>query len=281
MIRLAISTCPNDTFAFHALMERKVDWRGLDFRVELMDVQECNAGLEAGEFDVAKASFYAAMRLSDRVGVLPSGSALGYGVGPVLLAAPGRANPAEPVSGRNARVLCPGEWTTASLLYAIFHAGHGAVEQVHFFEIMPALVQGTADFGVCIHEGRFTYADEGLTLVEDLGATWEQQTGSPLPLGGIMARLDLEDDVTRTLQEIILDSILHARRNPEDSLPTMRRHAQELSDDVIRAHVDLYVNDWTIDLGEEGVRAIEALSARARAAGRLSSTSPRLQVVGR
>ena len=220
-IELGISTCPNDTFAFHALMEPAVEWRGLEFHVELMDIDALNRGLAAGRFDAAKASFHAALRLSDDVVVLPSGSALGFGVGPVLLAAAGRTHPSQPVDGRPPKVLCPGEWTTATLLFRLFHTGVGHLEQVRFSEIMPALEEGSADFGVCIHEGRFTWRDRGLNLVEDLGTTWEGRTGAPLPLGGIMGRKESGQEDLLTIAEVIRDSIAWARKHPAETLATI------------------------------------------------------------
>ena len=207
-IHLGISTCPNDTFAFHALLNRRVDWRGLDFHVELLDVQELNERLARGEFDVAKASFFAALRMTDRLGVFRSGSALGYSVGPLLLAAANTGPPSDAwrdAQGtmREPRVLCPGEATTAHLLYRLFH-GQGQVEYAVFSDIMPSLQAGTADYGVCIHEGRFTWQEQGLHRVEDLGERWEQATNSPLPLGGILGRLSLDRD---TLARVAIDRL--------------------------------------------------------------------------
>ena len=278
-IHLGISTCPNDTFAFHGILEGRVDRRGLDFRIELLDVEELNRRLFAGDFDVAKASFHAALLLRDRLGVLPVGSALGFGVGPLLLAARPGAHPRDPVpqpdgGSRPARVLCPGAHTTATLLYELFHAGEGALEQVVFSDIMPALASGDADFGVCIHEGRFTWREHGLALVEDLGTVWEVATGAPLPLGGILARHALGADVIDTVTAVIRDSLAHGRRHREETVPTMRRYAQELSDDVMFQHVDLYVNDWTTDLGDTGRAALETLDRRARQAGVAAGAAP-------
>ena len=175
-IHLGISTCPNDTFTFHGILEEKVNRRGLDFQIELLDVEELNQRLFAGDFDVAKASFHAALRLASNIVVLPVGSALGFGVGPLLLAALPRTHPRQAVhtgqnSPRPARILCPGRHTTATLLYFLFHHGEGTLEQAVFSAIMPALTSHTADFGVCIHEGRFTWREHGLALVEDLGHT--------------------------------------------------------------------------------------------------------------
>ena len=282
-IHLGISTCPNDTFAFHGILEGKVDPRGLDFRVELLDVEELNRRLFAGDFDVAKASFHAALLLSGDLGVLPVGSALGFGVGPLLLAARPGAHPRDPVptpegGSRPARVLCPGAHTTAALLYELFHAGEGAVEQAVFSDIMPALASGEADFGVCIHEGRFTWRAHGLALVEDLGAVWEAATGAPLPLGGILARHALGPETIGTVTAVIRDSLAHARAHRGETVATMRRHAQELSDEVMFQHVDLYVNAWTTDLGDTGRAALATLDRRARRAGVAISGTSRLRV---
>ena len=282
-IHLGISTCPNDTFAFHGILERKVDTRGLDFRIELLDVEELNRRLFAGDFDVAKASFHAALLLRSTLGVLPVGSALGFGVGPLLLAARPGTRPVDPFprpggGSRPARVLCPGAHTTATLLYELFHAGEGALEQVVFSDIMPALAAGAADFGVCIHEGRFTWRARGLALVEDLGAVWEEATGAPLPLGGILARHALDPDTIRAVTAVIRDSLAHARSHRQETAPTMRRYAQELTDDVMFQHVDLYVNDWTTDLRDTGRTALQALDREARRAGLATSGAPPLRV---
>ena len=275
-IRLGISTCPNDTFAFDALIERRVDWRGLRFEIRLMDIQHLNDGLFRGEFDVAKASFHAAIRLADQCVVLPSGSALGFGVGPLLLASePGRV----PQRGPGQRTLCPGSMTTAALLFELFYSGRTTVEHVLFSDIMSRLKNRNADFGVCIHEGRFTWQAEGLSLVEDLGARWERETDCPLPLGGILATRTLSDETIATVQTVIRDSIETARGNPMAAMPTMRRYAQEFDDDVLMKHVDLYVNDWTVDLGTTGQSALDRLSAMAVKCGMISSGS-RLRVFG-
>lgn len=255
-VRLAISTCPNDTFAFHALMQREVDWCGLDFRIEMLDIQQLNDGLFAGRFDVAKASFHAAVMLAHDTVVLPCGAALGFGVGPLLLAAEPKTNPC--VEG--SLTLCPGEHTTATLLFRMFYGNEPRVHHAVFSEIMPALCQHKADFGVCIHEGRFTWRDQGLACVTDLGTRWEEATQLPLPLGGILARRALPQDVLERATAVIGESIAWGQRNRAATLPTMRRYAQEFSDGVLFQHVDLYVNDWTLDLGAEGRTALHMLA---------------------
>lgn len=283
-VHLGISTCPNDTFAFHGLMERKVDWRGLEFQIELRDVEELNQRLFAGEFDAAKASFHAAVLLADKLGVFASGSALGYGVGPLLLAARKETHPSQPVvdeSGetRPARILCPGKHTTAALLYHLFHPRQGNVEHVVFSDIMPALQHGEADFGVCIHEGRFTWQEQGLAFVEDLGTLWEKATETPLPLGGILGRLSLGEEKLHNIQQVIRDSVEYGLAHRDEMLPTMRRYAQELSDNVMFAHVDLYVNQWTRDLGDTGRAALNMLAKRSAATGLLPERSRSLQII--
>jgi 1,4-dihydroxy-6-naphthoate synthase len=274
-IRLGISTCPNDTFAFHALMNRLVDWRGLDFQIELLDIQELNDRLFEGRFEIAKCSFHAALLLSRSMIVLPSGSALGFGVGPLLLAADQDSVP----TSDDQVTLCPGRHTTATLLFRLFYPQTTAIEQVVFSEIMPRLADRSADFGVCIHEGRFTWQDRGLGLVEDLGTRWEQETGGPLPLGGLVGARSLPRPVLQAVQSVIRDSILWSLDRPADALPTMRRSAQEFDDDVLMQHVKLYVNDWTVDLGATGAEALARLNAKARLAGILSDDATGVEIL--
>jgi len=282
-IHLGISTCPNDTFAFHGLLEKKIDLRGFEFETELIDVQELNQRLFQGEFDVAKASFHAALLLANKVGVLAAGSALGFGVGPLLLSAKENSHPSDAFthadgSPRKARVLCPGAHTTATMLYQLFHPGQGQIEHAVFSEIMPALQSGVADFGVCIHEGRFTWREHGVGLVEDLGEVWEKDTSTPLPLGGILARHALGKETLHNLQAVVRDSVEYGLNHREETLPTMRRYAQEFNDEVLYAHVDLYVNQWTQHLGETGAAALAMLNQKAVQAG-LIEEHEQLQVI--
>jgi len=280
-LHLGISTCPNDTFCFHGLLTGAVDPHGFDWRIELDDVETLNERLLAGEFDAAKGSFRAALDAADTLGVLDAGAAIGRGVGPVLLTARARGGPGELVDGRPARVLTPGRHTTASLLYAMFHRGEGTTRDVVFSEIMPALSAGAADFGVCIHEGRFTYEAAGLRLVEDLGRRWERATGAPLPLGGILARRAMGRERHARLAAAVRASLDHARAHPQAALVTMRAHAQELADEVLRAHVELYVTADTRSLSREAAAALVTLDERARAAGLVAADGPPLEVLGR
>ena len=274
MIRLGISTCPNDTFAFHALLNHLVDWHGLDFQIELLDIQQLNQRLFEGGFDVAKTSFHAALLLSDRFYVLPSGSALGFGVGPLLLAKQHGLQPTD----ESQLTLCPGEHTTAKLLFDLFHPNSTQIEHCVFSEIMPRLKTGEADFGVCIHEGRFTWQEAGLGLVEDLGTSWEEVTNCPLPLGGLVADQNLPPHVLDSVQATIHASIRYSIDNPESALPTMRQYAQEFNDHVLMQHVELYVNEWTVDLGDVGRGALNKLSQLAQEGGLLPSSKQAISV---
>ncbi len=279
-LKLAISTCPNDTFAFHAILNQKIDLGGLNFEIELLDIRQLNEGLMQDRYDVAKASFHAAVHLADRTIVLPSGSALGFGVGPLLLAAaldtcPDRVSETGPTI-----TLCPGELTTATMLFRLFYAdaidsGFNRIRQCVFSEIMPALQTATAQFGVCIHEGRFTWEQQGLFLVEDLGTRWERETGSPLPLGGILARRSLAPSVIDRVQAVIQQSILYALDHRAETLPTMRKYAQEFDDEVLLQHVDLYVNEWTVDLGDVGKQALQVLDQKSKHSGLVDARAPR------
>lgn len=264
LIKIGISTCPNDTFAFHALLNRKIDTGELEFEFDLLDVEELNTRLFAGDFDVAKASFHAAVSLADQLAILSSGSALGFGVGPLLLAAPHGRTPGEDFGlegeSRLPRVGCPGEHTTATLLYKIFYPGQGKLQQMVFSDIMPRLQKRELEFGVCIHEGRFTYRDEGLDCVADLGSLWEDRTGLPLPLGGILVRKSLGNQRMTGIQSLVRQSIEYGLAHRAETLATMKQYAKEFSDDVLYAHVDTYVNDWTLELGELGQKSLATLA---------------------
>jgi 1,4-dihydroxy-6-naphthoate synthase len=275
-VRIGLSTCPNDTFAFHALLTGAVTVPELEPEFVLADVEELNRAMLAGELDLAKTSYHAMLAMSERVLVLPVGSALGFGVGPLLLAAPGRA--LELPLPRGSHVLVPGRWTTAALLFRLLHPSPTRVEETVFSAILPRLAGGSADHGVCIHEARFTWRDHGLGLVADLGTLWEERTGKPLPLGGLCARRELGAATIRSLVRAVRASLQWGLANRAACLPTMRRHAQEHSDAVLWSHVDLYVNDWTLDLGERGRQALDALRSIAEESGLVSRSGRALEI---
>jgi 1,4-dihydroxy-6-naphthoate synthase len=258
-LSLGISTCPNDTFMFHGILERRIDLRGFDVEVELRDIQELNRLATHQELDCAKVSCFAAAQLSDAYEISSSGAAVGFGVGPLLLKRPGA-----PELGPSARVLCPGDLTTAGLLYRRFFPGGPTAQNVVFSEIMPALTEGRADYGVVIHEGRFTFSDHGLELAADLGALWESTYGLPLPLGCLVISKRLPPEARLEFQKLVRSSIEYGLSNRAETLATMKRYAQELDDAVIWAHVDLYVNEWSVDTGREGRRALETFTSLVR-----------------
>lgn len=244
---------------FHAILEKRIDLRGLELSISLLDVQELNALAAAQALDFSKVSCFAAAKLEGSYEICPSGSAVGFGVGPLLLRRPGA-----PQLDRQARVVCPGALTTAGQLYRYFFPEAAEASNLVFSEIMPALKRGDADYGVVIHEGRFTFAQEGLELEADLGALWEREFRAPLPLGCIVASKKVPVEDRMLFADCVKRSVEFALANRQETLPTMRRYAQELQDPVIWAHVDLYVNAWSVELGEEGRRALAAFSALVR-----------------
>jgi 1,4-dihydroxy-6-naphthoate synthase len=259
-LSLAHSPCPNDTFVFHAWSHGLLP-DAPPVTVTFADVDVTNTAAERGEFDVVKVSYAALPWLLGRHVLLPSGGALGRGCGPLVLTA-GRSAGAV----RGARVAVPGERTTAYLLFRLWAAGAPPerVEVVPFERIMPGVAEGRYDAGLVIHESRFTYPSYGLTCVADLGDWWEEQTGLPIPLGAILARRESD---AAALAAAARASVEHAWKHPEDSAGYVAAHAQEMSAQVQRQHIDLYVNEFTRELGEEGYAAAEALLGRAAAAG--------------
>jgi len=254
-LRVGISTCPNDTFMFHALLAGKIETGALQLAIELLDIQELNEGVLRGRFDCSKASAAMAVSLSDRFEICDAGAALGFGVGPLLVARPN----AGPLSAGSC-VLCPGERTTAYLLMRRFFPKASTIEHRVFSEIMPALCRGEFDYGVVIHEGRFTYESHGLTCMADLGTLWEETEQIPLPLGVVVVDRALPREVRECFGGLVRRSIEYAMEHREEALSTMQRFAQELDESVIWAHVDLYVNKWSLTLGDEGTRAVQALA---------------------
>jgi 1,4-dihydroxy-6-naphthoate synthase len=268
---VGISTCPNDTFAFHALLTGAVAARGLELEFVLADVEELNLRMLRGELDLAKTSVHAMLAMAERVWVLPSGAALGFGVGPLLLAAPGRAL-ALPLAPE-ARVLAPGRYTTAALLLELLHPAPLRLEHVVFSQILPQLESGQADYGACIHEARFTWRERGLGCVADLGELFVQRTGAALPLGGLVVSRTLGREQALELARAVRRSLEWALSHRAECLPTLRAYAQEHSDAVLWAHVDLYVNEWTLELGSVGRGALAALAGLARERGLLRGTA--------
>ena len=258
-LSIAFSPCPNDTFVFHALVHGRVPGAP-EFDVTFADVDVTNTAAERGEFDLVKVSYAALPWLLDRYELLPCGGALGRGCGPLVLAR-------EPIDLAGRTVAVPGDRTTAYLLFRLWSAERppARVEVVPFHRIMPGVAAGDYDAGLVIHEARFTYHESGLTSLVDLGEWWEGDTGLPIPLGAILARKGAVDPAAAAAW--IRESVRQAWSDPQASQGYVLEHAQEMQPDVVRRHIDLYVNEFTADLGPEGHKAIETLLGRAAAAG--------------
>ncbi len=260
-LSLGFSPCPNDTFIFYALVHGLVGAPAFAPPC-LEDVETLNEWALAGRLDVTKLSFHAYGLVRDRYALLASGGALGRGCGPLLVQRPG-----QPLDLGRATVAIPGRYTTAALLLRLYAPEVGGLRCLRFDQIMPAVAAGEVDAGVIIHESRFTYQAHGLAAAVDLGAWWEESTGLPIPLGCIAARREMGEARIAEVEQAIRQSVDWAFAHPQDVLPWIRGHAQELDDAVIASHIELYVNDFSRDLGEEGQRAVAALLERGRRAG--------------
>jgi 1,4-dihydroxy-6-naphthoate synthase len=267
---LAYSPCPNDTYVFAALANGLLDDAP---RVEahLADIDELNAAATHSEFDLTKVSYGAIPFLMDRYRILSSGGALGRGCGPLLIARPAQSPPLFSDFARK-RIAIPGERTTAFMLLQLALGARPKTVTMRFDQIIPAVANGEVDGGLVIHESRFTYRDAGLISIADLGEWWENMTLLPIPLGAILIRSDIDGERVRTIDAAIRASLRFARANEEAVMPYVREHAVEMRDDVMRAHIELYVNEFTDDLGKTGREAVRALFARARDAGILHHT---------
>jgi len=267
-VKIAYSPCPNDTFVFHAWSHGLIDGApALD--VTFADIDVTNTAAQRGEFDVLKVSYAALPWLLDDYTLLPSGGALGRGCGPLVLTRDGIGS----LNGRTVAV--PGERSTAYLLLRLWAAGQrpARIDVVPFASIMPAVRDGAYDAGLVIHEARFTYPAFGLRALVDLGEWWERETRLPIPLGAIVARRRLD---AAALTRAARASVEYAWANPSASASYVAQHADEMSPDVQRRHIALYVNEFTRELGEEGYAAVSALLERAHEAG-LTPSSPTLR----
>lgn len=264
-LRLGFSPCPNDCFVFDALVHGRVATQ-LRFEVVLDDVEALNQRALAGELDVAKVSYHAFGRLSERWWMLRAGGALGRGVGPLVVARPGTLAAGAP-DLRGLTVAVPGGTTTARLLLRLYAPDGVREREVRYDRIMPAVAAGEVDAGLIIHESRFTYPEHGLVALVDLGAWWERRTGLLLPLGGIAVRRALGTDVAREAARAVAASVEAAFADPDASAAYVAAHAQEMRPEVRRAHIDLYVNAWSRDVGTEGEAAVRRLLGEAHDIG--------------
>jgi len=262
-LTIGYSPCPNDTFIFYALVHGKVKVPGITFRERLEDVETLNQLAIGGTLDITKISYHALGHLRDQYALLRSGGALGRGCGPLVVARPGVK--LEDL-GRGT-VAIPGKLTTAWLLLRLYDPALTRVVAMPFERIMPAVADGAVTAGLIIHESRFTYPQYGLEKLLDLGEWWERYSGLPLPLGGILGKRQLGTDVLLRVEEAIRESLRYARSHPGEVLDYGKKHSQEMDASVMRRHIDLYVNDLSLDLGVEGSAAVRRLFAEAERRG--------------
>ena len=266
-LSFSFSPCPNDCFMFDAIANRRIDLEGLEFSIQMADVETLNKSAFAGTADITKLSYHAYAHCTHNYVMLDAGSALGRNCGPLLIA--NRAIPREQLVAGNLSIAIPGKFTTANLLLGLaFPQAQNKTELV-FSAIESALLADQYDAGLIIHENRFTYEAKGLKKLIDLGEFWEQETGAPLPLGGIVINRSMPDDVKRRVNRVLRRSVEYAFAHRDASRDFVRANAQEMSEEVMYQHIDLYVNQYSIDLGEEGKRAVELLFERGKATGNI------------
>jgi 1,4-dihydroxy-6-naphthoate synthase len=273
-LTLGFSPCPNDTFIFDALIHHKIDTGGLEFEVQYQDVETLNQKAFQGELDITKLSYHAFAYAVNDYELLDSGSALGSGVGPLLIA----KDPA--LAARLKKVLekkeelniaesglkigIPGKYTTANFLLGLAFPNLESKVELVFSDIEDSLLGETIDLGLIIHENRFTYQAKGLHKVVDLGDFWEQTTNNPIPLGGIVVKRSLDEGLKLKINRLVRESVQFAFENPKSGLDYIRSHAQEMEEDVMYKHIELYVNNYSKDLGGEGRRAIQHMFDKAQ-----------------
>ena len=260
-LKLGFSTCPNDTFMFDAMVHQKIDTENLTFNnVILADVEELNKNAFTNKLDITKLSFYAYAYVSNNYVLLDAGAALGNNNGPLLIS----KQKIYPNEVRDLLIAIPGKYTTANLLLSIAYPDIKKKTEYLFSDIEDVVLSNEADAGLLIHENRFTYKAKGLKKIIDLGEYWEEMTNLPVPLGGIAAKRELSVDVQQKINRVLRRSIEFALKNPKSSLDYIRKHASAMDEQTIYKHINLYVNDYSIDLGKKGKLAIKTLYEKAQ-----------------
>ncbi len=254
-ITIGFSPCPNDTYMFAALINGWIDTHGIKFIPKMADIETLNEWAESSMLNITKMSFNRFYNLETKYQMLSSGAALGRGCGPILIG----SKKLDLTEMPQASVALPGQWTTAHLLFSIFYPKADNKHFMPFHKIEDAVLQGETDAGVIIHENRFTFESKGLVKLMDLGEAWENETSHPIPLGGIFAASSLPEEIIGQTEHLIKESILFAHAHPDVVMPYVRQYAQEMDDEVMRRHIDLYVNDFSLDLGEDGQAAVSLL----------------------
>jgi 1,4-dihydroxy-6-naphthoate synthase len=265
-LTLGFSPCPNDTFIFDALIHHKIDTEGLEFEVFYDDVETLNHKALHGQLDVTKLSYHAFAYVANQYVLLDAGSALGFGVGPLLICKGDEQKAYEDLksANRTVRIGIPGRYTTANFLLSLAFPNAINKQEIVFSDIEQALLDDRIEVGLIIHENRFTYQDKGLKKIIDLGDYWEKETGCAIPLGGIVANRKLPLEVQHKVNRVLRRSVEFAFANPKSGLEFIKQHAQEMSEEVMYRHIDLYVNQYSLDLGIEGKKAINLLFDKAK-----------------
>ncbi|WP_113636956.1 menaquinone biosynthesis family protein [Nubsella zeaxanthinifaciens] len=262
-LTLGFSPCPNDTFIFDALIHGKIDTEGLSFKVFFDDVETLNQKALNGTLDITKLSFHAFAYVAEKYALLDAGSALGFGVGPLLICkkenAESIARQLETEEASNLKVGIPGKYTTANFLLGVAYPKLTNKQEMVFSAIEDALVNEEIDLGLIIHENRFTYQAKGLHQLMDLGSYWEQFSGCAIPLGGIVVNRNLPIEVQEKVNRLVRKSVEFAFEHPKSAISFIRQHAQAMEEDVMYKHIELYVNKYSVDLGLEGRKAIDTL----------------------
>lgn len=269
-IKIGYSPCPNDCFIFDALVHKKIDTGDFTFEPVLEDVETLNKWALEGRLPVTKLSYHALAYVNNRYALLKSGSALGFNCGPILISKKEIKDAEKEIE----TVAIPGELTTANFLLSIAYPKLKNKRIMLFSEIEDAVLNGEVDAGLIIHENRFTYEQKGLKKVRDLGEYWDSLIHAPIPLGGIVASRQLPEKARNEISELIKKSVEFAFANPESSMPYVREHAQEMSEEVMKKHIQLYVNQFSIDLGVVGTEAVKILFAKAKEAGLIKEYDP-------
>lgn len=282
-LTLGFSPCPNDTFIFDALIHHKIDTEGLQFRVEFQDVETLNIKAMRAELDITKLSFNAFAHVVDNYALLNAGSALGFGVGPLLICKSERLDEINDLLEKSANdlsVAIPGKYTTANFLLGIAYPQLQQKQEMVFSDIEQSLIDGNIDLGLIIHENRFTYEQKGLAKIADLGSYWEDLTQSPIPLGGIVVNRKLNLEIQQKIDRVLRKSVEYAFANPSSGLEFIRMHAQEMEEAVMYKHIELYVNQYSIDLGEIGRNAVKTLFGMAVQKGIIQEIDSNIFVSG-
>ena len=262
-LSLGFSPCPNDCFIFDALVHKRIDLEGLEFDVKLEDVETLNRMALRQELDITKLSFHAYAHVINNYILLRSGSALGFNCGPLIISKTQITDPEKQIRS----IAIPGKLTTANFLLSIAYPQLTTKKELIFSDIEDAVLKGEVDAGLIIHENRFTYEARGLKKVRDLGEFWEEQINAPIPLGGIVIKRSIDPAIAKKVNRLIRKSVEYAFAHPEASMPYVREHAQAMDEVVMKKHIDLYVNRFSIDLGEQGEKAVELMFRKASELG--------------